>query len=149
MIDKIFEWRRTMGMPVQESTGLFRKDRIDLALKLMREEFNELEIAVHQKDLEGTADGIVDLIVTTCQLIDEIGLNLPKSIDTVYESLMSKTCNKETAIQTCLTVQSKGIECDYEEIVEGSGIYRIVRNDGKILKPNTFQEPDWSWLTDL
>lgn len=81
---------------------------------LIKEEFFELAMAVRNFDMVETADACVDLIWVIEGLCHSLGIPLQKVWDEVARSNMSKCIN---------------------------GIL-VKREDGKVLKPDTYSPPD-------
>jgi predicted HAD superfamily Cof-like phosphohydrolase len=99
-------------------TPSFKTDTPDqtlLYLELIREEFEELEQAHHDKDIIEAADAVGDLIWVVLGYCNSIGIPIAPVWQAICESNMSK-------------------------IPEGGKVLR--RADGKILKPDTFFEPN-------
>ena len=91
-----------------------RLSQADLYMDLVTEEFNELSEAVDKKDIVETADACADLIWVVEGLMYSLGIDPQTVWDEVAKSNHSKT-------------------------VEGK---LIKREDGKVLKPETFQPPN-------
>ena len=91
-----------------------RLSQADLYMDLVTEEFNELSEAVIKKDIIETADACADLIWVVEGLMYSLGIDPQTVWDEVAKSNHSKT-------------------------VEGK---LIKRQDGKVLKPETFQPPN-------
>jgi len=91
-----------------------RLSQADLYMDLVTEEFNELSEAVNKKDIIETADACADLIWVVEGLMYSLGIDPQTVWDEVAKSNHSKT-------------------------VEGK---LIKREDGKVLKPETFQPPN-------
>lgn len=91
-----------------------RLSQADLYMDLVTEEFNELSEAVNKKDIVETADACADLIWVVEGLMYSLGIDPQTVWDEVAKSNYSKT-------------------------VEGK---LIKREDGKVLKPETFQPPN-------
>lgn len=91
-----------------------RLSQADLYMDLVTEEFNELSEAVNKKDIVETADACADLVWVVEGLMYSLGIDPQTVWDEVAKSNHSKT-------------------------VEGK---LIKREDGKVLKPETFQPPN-------
>lgn len=91
-----------------------RIPQADLYMDLVTEEFNELTQAVIKKDIVETADACADLIWVVEGLMYSLGIDPQTVWDEVARSNMSK-------------------------IVEGK---LVKREDGKVLKPDTFRPPN-------
>ena len=97
----------------QEPNSNFDSQAI-LYYNLVKEEFQELTEAVHNADIVETADACADLIWVVEGLCHSLGIPLQKIWDEVARSNFSKT-------------------------VDGK---LIKREDGKVLKPNTYSPPN-------
>lgn len=93
---------------------LEKSDLENLYMELVREEFNETLDAFNNGDIVELADGIADSIWVLLGLASACGIDMQPVWDEVRASNMSKT-------------------------VDG---FVIKREDGKILKPDTFFEPN-------
>jgi predicted HAD superfamily Cof-like phosphohydrolase len=98
---------------VYEDLQAFNQQTL-LYFDLVREEFYELSYAVKNMDVVETADACADLIWVIEGLCHSLGIPLQKVWDEVNRSNMSKT-------------------------VDGK---LIKREDGKVLKPDTYSPPD-------
>ena len=116
---------------------------IELRKTLIREEVHETIEAIDARDMAETADGIVDSIVVLVGTALAFGYDLDALWDEVQRSNMAK-------FPTCEVCGGVGIlndplhpagsdTCNY---CEGRGFIRIVREDGKILKPDTWTPPN-------
>ena len=90
-------------------------EQATLYFNLVREEFRELHRAFEQEDIVGTADGAADLVWVILGLCNTLGIHFAPVWNEVARSNMSKI-----PIDGVLTK----------------------REDGKILKPNTFSPAD-------
>lgn len=91
-----------------------------LYFDLVREEFYELSYAFKKFDMVETADACADLIWVIEGLCHSLGIPLQKVWDEVARSNMSKT-------------------------VDGK---LLKREDGKVLKPDTYSPPDIKTIID-
>lgn len=90
-----------------------------LRLDLIEEEYNELETAVHDKDIVGVADALTDLLYVIYGAGHAFGLDLDDCFNEVHRSNMSKLGE------------------------DGRPIYR---EDGKVLKGPDYFEPNLAEL---
>lgn len=104
-------------IPRQLNPGFtkFNNEQADLYLELIREEAAELTEAFNNKDIIKTADGAADLVWVVLGLCNTLGINFAPCWNTVARSNMSKI---------------------------GPDGKVLRREDGKILKPDTFVPPD-------
>ncbi len=86
-----------------------------LRLDLIEEEYNELETAIHEKDMVGVADALTDLLYVIYGAGHAFGLDLDVCFNEVHRSNMSKLGE------------------------DGRPIYR---EDGKVLKGPDYFEPN-------
>jgi predicted HAD superfamily Cof-like phosphohydrolase len=91
-----------------------RLSQADLYMDLVTEEFNELSEAVNKKDIVETADACADLIWVIEGLMYSLGIDPQTVWDEVAKSNFSKTVDGQL----------------------------IKREDGKVLKPDTFKPPN-------
>jgi len=108
---------RAGGQNVETNNAGFypgRKDQTDLYFNLVKEEYSELATAVENNDIVETADACADLIWVVEGLMYSLGIDPQTVWDEVARSNMSK-------------------------IVDGK---LVKREDGKVLKPETFRPPN-------
>ena len=108
---------RAGGQNVETENAGYYDNRIpqaDLYFKLVKEEFEELEEAVNNRDIIETADACADLIWVVEGLMYSLGIDPQTVWDEVARSNNSKTVNGKL----------------------------IKRDDGKVLKPDTFSPPN-------
>ena len=95
---KVVEFNKTFGHPV------FDKPRHDiwddqklvkLRVDLIREEFDELQKAVVDKDMVETADALADILYVVYGMMAVIGIDGDVAMGLVHESNMSKICQTE------------------------------------------------------
>ena len=102
---------------VETKNAGFYENRVpqaDLYFKLVKEEFEELQEAVNNRDIIETADACADLIWVVEGLMYSLGIDPQTVWDEVARSNNSKTVNGKL----------------------------IKRDDGKVLKPDTFSPPN-------
>ena len=105
-----------------QSVGKYDEDQFSLYLKLIREEYHELELAYSKNDRLEELDALIDILVVTVGAIHSMGADAEGAWKEVMRSNLSKI-DKET------------------------GMVRK-REDGKVLKPITYSPPDLkSFLT--
>ncbi len=103
------------GQEVLESAQFPDKKIVKLRVDLIKEEFNELQEAIKNKDLVEVADALTDILYVTYGAGHAFGINLDDCFDEVQKSNMSKLDK------------------------DGKPIYNSV---GKVLKGPSFFEPD-------
>ena len=81
---------KTFGQEVKEKSS-FSSDKInELRFNLIKEELEELRIAMNTKNLVEVADALTDILYVTYGAGHAFGINLDKCFDEVQQSNMSK-----------------------------------------------------------
>ena len=81
---------KTFGQEVKEKSS-FSSDKInELRFNLIKEELEELKIAMKTKNLAEVADALTDILYVTYGAGHAFGINLDKCFDEVQQSNMSK-----------------------------------------------------------
>ena len=81
---------KTFGQEVKEKSS-FSSDKInELRFNLIKEELEELRIAMDTKNLVEVADALTDILYVTYGAGHAFGINLDKCFDEVQQSNMSK-----------------------------------------------------------
>lgn len=137
----IAHWSEVFNLPINTELGFPDNKRVDLALRLIREELKETEEAIAFKDLKSTQDGLGDLLWVTIRAMMEFGIDPQKTIEAIYESNMSKADHtQEDAIITYKKYKEQGIDT-YSK--EQNGLFITYRfGDNKVLKSHKFKEPE-------
>lgn len=88
--DRVWDFHVVFDSPVGLMPQIISNERKELRVKLMEEEFEELEFAMNEKDLVGIAKEAVDLLVVTYGTLVEYGINADAIFEMVHKSNMSK-----------------------------------------------------------
>ena len=81
---------KTFGQEVKEKSS-FSSDKINqLRVNLIKEELDELKIAIDSKNLIEVADALTDILYVTYGAGHAFGINLDRCFDEVQQSNMSK-----------------------------------------------------------
>ena len=81
---------KTFGQEVKEKSS-FSSDKInELRFNLIKEELEELRIAIDTKNLVEVADALTDILYVAYGAGHSFGINLDKCFDEVQQSNMSK-----------------------------------------------------------
>jgi NTP pyrophosphatase (non-canonical NTP hydrolase) len=142
VVSLIKDWSETFGLPILKEKGFPSQDRIDLSIKLIKEELQETQDAIALNDFQETEDGLGDLLWVTVRAMMEMGINPLEVIQKIYESNMSKADNTvEDAIFTYKHYMDKGIST-YSK--ERNGKFITYRSeDNKVLKSaRNFKRPE-------
>ena len=88
--DKVGVFMKTFGQEVKNKPSL-STDKINyLRINLIKEELEELKLALENKDLLEVADALTDLLYVTYGAGHAFGINLDKCFEEVQNSNMSK-----------------------------------------------------------
>ena len=88
--EKVKKFMETFGQEVKQKAE-FPKDRITtLRYDLIKEELEELRIAMQRKDIKEVADALTDILYVTYGAGHSFGINLDKCFEEVQSSNMSK-----------------------------------------------------------
>jgi len=88
--EKVKTFMKTFGQEVKEKSS-FSSDKInELRFNLIKEELEELRIAMDTKNLVEVADALTDILYVTYGAGHAFGIDLDKCFDEVQQSNMSK-----------------------------------------------------------
>ena len=88
--EKVKIFMKTFGQEVKEKSS-FSSDKINqLRVNLIKEELEELKIAIDTKNLIEVADALTDILYVTYGAGHAFGINLDRCFDEVQQSNMSK-----------------------------------------------------------
>ena len=88
--EKVKTFMKTFGQEVKEKSS-FSSDKInELRFNLIKEELEELRIAIDTKNLLEVADALTDILYVAYGAGHSFGINLDKCFDEVQQSNMSK-----------------------------------------------------------
>ena len=113
--DLVEEFMTAFGQDVEKGASMPDRKTAMLRLKLILEEYEELETAVEEQHLVGIADALTDILYVTYGAGHAFGIDLDECFEEVHESNMSKLGP------------------------DGKPIYR---DDGKVMKGPDYVEPD-------
>jgi predicted HAD superfamily Cof-like phosphohydrolase len=138
--EMIAHWSQVFNLPIKTNPEFPDQERLELSLKLIREEFNETEVGFITRNFKETQDGLGDLLWVTIRAMMELGIDPHETIEAIYESNMSKAdTTQEDALITYKQYKVQGIDT-YSREKNGLFItYRI--SDNKVLKSHKFKEP--------
>ncbi|MGB2063566.1 MAG: hypothetical protein ACPHUL_00325 [Marinomonas gallaica] len=171
LIEKVREFRNAFGL---------KQDDVFLHHELLQEEEREFIEAEENHDIKEMADALADCIfVAAGGLIDgfsefnvpinncinlaaEKGVDLPRAVDAVFTSNMSKLCSKQEIKPTADKYAFIGVDVHFEpvdELDESAGFrcictHTVTGDDGKeypagkLLKSVGYKEPCWDYLSE-
>ena len=108
-LEKVKNFMMTFGQEVKESASFPDENIIKLRLKLIKEELEELEQALNDKNLLEVADALTDILYVTYGAGHSFGINLDACFEEVQRSNMSK-----------LDEDGKPIYNEYGKVMKGS-----------------------------
>ena len=88
--EKVGKFMKTFGQEVKNKAGFPNKKILDLRLDLIREELEELKVALNNKDIKEVADALTDILYVTYGAGHAFGIDLDKCFEEVQNSNMSK-----------------------------------------------------------
>ena len=113
--ENVRTFMNTYGQEVKNKSDFPDEKIVQLRYNLIKEELEEFEQAIKDKNLEEVADALTDLLYVTYGAGHSFGINLDSCFEEVQRSNMSKL---------------------------GADEKPIYREDGKVLKGPNFYEPD-------
>ena len=87
---KVKTFMTTYGQEIKESASFPDENIIELRVKLIKEELEELEQALNDKNLLEVADALTDLLYVTYGAGHSFGIDLDACFEEVQRSNMSK-----------------------------------------------------------
>ena len=88
--DKVGIFMKTFGQQVKDKPSFSSEKINQLRMSLIKEELEELEEAMNNKDLVEVADALTDILYVTYGTGHALGINLDKCFNEVQNSNMSK-----------------------------------------------------------
>lgn len=115
MQNRVKEFHEKFGCTISEYPSLHDTRERELRYELLREEMEELRLALDSRDIVEVADALGDILYVTLGAGVTFGLDMEKIFTEIHRSNMTKVW-PDGSVQ--------------------------VREDGKIMKPDTYQAPD-------
>ena len=88
--ESVKKFMETFGQEVKEKAEFPDQKISSLRYELIKEELEELKVAIKNKDLKEVADALTDILYVTYGAGHSFGINLDKCFKEVQESNMSK-----------------------------------------------------------
>ena len=88
--EKVRTFMKTFGQEVKDKAEFPNKKIVNLRIKLIEEELQELKDAISNNDIVEVADALTDILVVTYGGGIAFGIDLDKCFDEVQRSNMSK-----------------------------------------------------------
>ena len=106
--EKVKQFMSTFGQEVKDRAEFPHDKIVDLRIKLIEEELQELKDAIKNKDIVEVADALTDILVVTYGGAVAWGLEIDKCFSEVHRSNMSK-----------LSADGKPIYNEYGKVMKG------------------------------
>lgn len=155
IVKDVAEFHRAGVVPMPDKLDHPPNDRKRLRIALIEEEVDETIDAIRAGNIVEVADGIADSIVVLVGTALEYGIDLTAVWNEVHRSNMAKF----PLCQECFGEGSSEANADPIEVrgpdsipcegCNGRGTQLILREDGKILKPETWTPPDIAGVLKL
>ena len=84
------KFMETFGQEIREKASFPNEKIVSLRYDLIKEELNELQEAINNKDIKEVADALTDILYVTYGAGHAFGINLDKCFAEVQRSNMSK-----------------------------------------------------------
>jgi len=88
--DKVKKFMETFGQEIKEQADFPNQKIQDLRYDLIKEELEELKVALQEKNLKEVADALTDILYVTYGAGHAFGIDLDKCFEEVQSSNMSK-----------------------------------------------------------
>jgi len=88
--EKVKKFMETFGQEIREKASFPNEKIVSLRCELIREELDELQEAIKNKDIKEVADALTDILYVTYGAGHAFGINLDKCFAEVQSSNMSK-----------------------------------------------------------
>ena len=88
--DDVKKFMQAFGQPVKTKPNFPDVKTVSLRFDLIKEELNELDQAIKEKNLTEVADALTDILYVTYGAGHAFGINLDKCFEEVQNSNMSK-----------------------------------------------------------
>lgn len=150
--DKLREFHEKFEMDIRDQPymDLFNNEKLlNLRMKLIKEEWEELQEAVSNKDIVEVLDAIIDMHYVLSGFCVSCGFDEDRAFELVHQSNMSKLCDtEEQAKETVeLYLQTKPqFKPAYRKTKDGSKWLVFDELTGKVLKNKYYKAVDLSVL---
>ena len=111
--NKVKKFMETFGQEIKEQADFPNQKIQDLRYDLIKEELEELKVALQEKDLKEVADALTDILYVTYGAGHAFGIDLDKCFEEVQSSNMSK-----------LDTEGKPIYSDAGKVLKGPNYFK-------------------------
>ncbi len=142
-LQKVMEFNSVFGVPELHAPGIPSKEAIDLKIRLIQEELDELKIAAESNDIVGVADALADIQYVTSGAITGFGLqnSFDDIFNEVHSSNMSKICKDEIDANNTVKYWTDMGQPSYK-IFERNSWFVKRTADNKIMKSVSYRAAD-------
>ncbi len=88
--ESVKNFMETFGQEIKEKASFPNEKTTSLRYELIKEELDELKVAIDNKDIKEVADALTDILYVTYGAGHSFGINLDKCFAEVQNSNMSK-----------------------------------------------------------
>ncbi len=88
--ERVRKFMETFGQEIREKAQFPNEKITSLRYDLIKEELDELKVAINDKDIKEVADALTDILYVTYGAGHAFGINLDKCFEEVQNSNMSK-----------------------------------------------------------
>ena len=88
--ESVRKFMETFGQEIKEKAEFPNNKITNLRYDLIKEELNELKVAIENRDIKEVADALTDILYVTYGAGHAFGINLDKCFEEVQSSNMSK-----------------------------------------------------------
>ena len=88
--ESVKKFMETFGQEIKEKAEFPNNKITNLRYDLIKEELNELKVAIENRDIKEVADALTDILYVTYGAGHAFGINLDKCFEEVQSSNMSK-----------------------------------------------------------
>ena len=107
------KFMQTFGQEVKDKTEFPKEKIVELRYDLIKEELDELNQAIKDKDIKEVADALTDILYVTYGAGHAFGIDLDKCFEEVQRSNMSK-----------LGSDGKPIYSESDKVMKGSNYFK-------------------------
>lgn len=145
--EMVREFHETFGLPVKEEPSLYAFRAFgQLRRDLITEEAHEFAHAVRTDDFVEAVDALADLVYVAYGAALTFGVDLDEVLAEVHRSNMTKRWTKDQ-LDDGWERGMATYECDWTAPPD-TPRYVAFREDGKVLKPPTWEAPDIAGMVE-
>ena len=150
---KVLQFNKAFGVQshIKPNLDIFQNNQklINYRLSLVKEEFEELQDAINNKDFIETIDALTDIQYVVLGFYSALGIDADKAFQIVHDSNMSKLCKTEEEARQSVTNYLKERPQRYDSPNyrrSDDGIFWVVFNEStkKILKSWKYTPADFT-----